>query len=108
MLGTITKGLLLLGFPVLKEMLNKRKSFYPFEKFKTQILKHTEIVLGFVRFCLQKCHMWYNKCCLKKAEIKLNQRVFLRIHNCIPKYNYFIFTFYIIFFLGLKRNCVCK
>lgn len=55
MLGTITKGLLLL--PVLKEMLNKIKSFSTFEKFKTQILKHTEMDLGFVRFCLQRRHV---------------------------------------------------
>lgn len=33
MLEAITNGLLLLGFPVLKEVLNKTKSFSPFEKF---------------------------------------------------------------------------
>lgn len=82
-----------LGFPVLKEMLIKIKSLSPFEKFKTQILKHTEMDLDLLRFCLQSCYIWYNKCYLKKAEIKLNQRVFreyiLVFQNIIILYLYF-------------------
>lgn len=75
---------------------------------KLKPYKHTEMDLGFVGFCFQRCPMWYSKCCLKRAEIKLNQRVLLRIDNCIPKYNSFTFIFCIIFFLDLKRNCISR
>lgn len=108
MLGTVTKELFLLGFLVLKEELNEMKYFSPFEKLKLKPYKHTEMDLGFVGFCFQRCPMWYSKCCLKRAEIKLNQRVLLRIDNCIPKYNSFTFIFCIIFFLDLKRNCISR
>lgn len=61
--------------------------------------------LVFLRFCSQRCYILYNKRCLKKPEIKLNQGFFLRIHYCIPKYN-FICILYNIFIKPEEKLCL--
>lgn len=115
MLGTITKVLLHFGFPVLKEKLDKTKYFSSFEN-----SKHPEMDLGFGGFCLERCHIWYNKCCLKKAEIELNQRVFweytIVFPNVIILYNIFlnpkeelclqIVAKYFFFLLFISKLCI--